>query len=223
MNVSREASGAGRSPASASRASDEGIDRTSARRSRRARRQRLGAHRQERPVRPVVRALLDPAQEQRLLRVGQRQAGFRRRHHVVVVREDPPNELAALRLPWFDDGPAIVERLEGAGGNVEPQLGFAFAGVGSVATEAAIGEEWTDLRGEVYRRGARRRGLRGEDDRAEDRAGERGGARAPANHGSDCPTAVWRCQSRAGRRSPLSDPVFTASSVTSTTARPAAG
>ena len=162
---------------------------------RRALRQLAGSHRQKRPVRPVVRALLDPAQKQRLLGVGQRQAGFGRRHHVVVVREDSPNELAALRVPRLDDGPAIVQGLERAGSNVQPQLLLAFAGVWPVTPEAAVGEEWTDLSGEVYRRGASGSRLSSEDNDGEHTAGDRGGdARAPATHGWDSATPVWRCQ-----------------------------
>ena len=207
MNVSRDASAAGRSPASASRRAMKASIGFGLAAFRRARRRRRGADRLERPVRPVVRAFLDPTPEQRLLGAGQRQVRLGRRHHGRRRRRRgrPAGQLAAIRLARRDDGPPVVERLERAGRQVETQLGFAFAGVGSVATEAAIGQQRTDLGGEVDRRLADGRGLSGEDDDRERRGRHRGADHAPAHHRAilrrasgpvNSRTATFSCGSR---------------------------
>ena len=106
--------------------------------------------RSQRPVRAIVGAFRDPAREQRLLGVRQRQVGFRRRHHVLdVVRRDSPYELALAGVARLDDRPTGAHLLERPFADIEPELRLALRRVGAMTAEAAIRQQGADLAGEV--------------------------------------------------------------------------
>ena len=120
------------------------------RRTRWRRHRRKLVHRDERPVRLVVGPLGDPAAQQRLLGVRQRQVRVGRRHHVVFeVREDAPDELALLRNARLDDRPPVVDVLERPVARIEAQLGLPLRGVGPVTAKAAVRQQRADLEAEV--------------------------------------------------------------------------
>ncbi len=120
-----------------------------------------GVDRDERPVRLVVRAFDDPALQQRLLGLRQRQVRLGRRHHVVFeVRVDPADELAPRRIARLDDRPAVADVLERAFARVEAELGLPLGGVRAVAAETSVGQQRPDLEAEVDARNRRFRRAR---------------------------------------------------------------
>ena len=112
----------------------------------------------KRPVRRIVGAGGDPFRENPLFVVGERYLRVRRRHHEVGIGAgDPGDEFAVVRVARHDRPGAAVEFPQGLVAEVEPQAGLAVALVGAMALEAAVGEDRTDLPGEVgSRRGSRR-------------------------------------------------------------------
>ncbi len=146
--------------------------------------------RDEGPVRLVVRAFDDPALQQRLLRLRQRQVRFGRRHHVVFkVRVDPADELAPRRIARLDDRPAVVDVLERSFASVEAELGLPLGGVRAVAAETSVGQQRPDLEAEVDARNRRFRRARRPQrpaglaaDRHAGEAGERAKQAKPAKN-----------------------------------------
>ena len=94
--------------------------------------------------------LLDPTPQETLLRLVEVEMGLWRRHDVIGIRrEDPLHELRSRRITRFDDPGAILPGLEETLALVEPELGLAGLVIGSVAEEAAIREQRSDLEIEV--------------------------------------------------------------------------
>ena len=124
-------------------------------------------------MRLVVSPFGNPAAQQRFFGVRQRQVRVGRRHHVVFeVREDAANELALLRNTRFDDGPPVVDVLEGAFTRVEAQLGLPLRGVGAVTAKAAVRQQRANLEAEIDPAGRWRGRLAGLGSGGQ--AGERG-------------------------------------------------
>ena len=102
-----------------------------------------------RPVQFVLRALGDPALEQRFLGGIEFLSRVGRRHEIVlIVRRDAPDQFA---LAWLagDDRRGAVEIGQGTFASVEPQIGLALLGVGAVAGEAVVAEQRPDVAREV--------------------------------------------------------------------------
>ena len=169
-----------------------------------------GVDRDEGPVRLVVRAFDDPALQQRLLRLRQRQVRFGRRHHVVFkVRVDPADELAPRRIARLDDRPAVADVLERSFASVEAELGLPLGGVRAVAAETSVGQQRPDLEAEVdtcYRRNRRFRRARRPQrpaglaaDRHAGETGERAKQAKPANNDNQLSWFLFRSALRRRR------------------------
>ena len=114
----------------------------------------------ERPVRPVLGAGLDPFGENPFLISRERHLRVRRRHDEIGIgARDPGDDLAVERMAGHHCAGTAVEFGDRRLTHVEPQAGLAVSLVGSVALEAAIGEDRPDLVGEV-RPGGDRHGRR---------------------------------------------------------------
>jgi len=107
-------------------------------------------------VRLPRRALFDPAAHERDL-VGQELLmGFRRRHDLILILGEHALEEGALVGLALDDGrrfflAALVgARREEARFGVEAEAGLAGAGVRSVAVEAVVGEQGSDVAVELH-------------------------------------------------------------------------
>ena len=75
---------------------------------------------------------------------------FGRRHFFVRVRGgDSPDQLALAGLAGRDNLAAVAVLENAPIGDVEPQVGFACLGVGSVAVEASVRENRPDLSLEI--------------------------------------------------------------------------
>ena len=136
-------------------------------------------------MRLVVSPFGNPAAQQRLFGVRQRQVRVGRRHHVVVeLRKDAANELALLRNTRFDDGPPVVDVLEGPFTRVEAQLGLPLRGVGAVAAKAAVRQQRANLEAEIDPAGRWRGRLAGVG-----RAGQAGERGDRERHGKSDPGA----------------------------------
>ena len=110
--------------------------------------------RDERPVRPVGRPLLDPAPEEVFLGRAQSLAALGRRHEEPLAgRADPPIETALGRLARDDRRPSRLGRLEHRLVAIEPELGLALVLVGSVTLETTVRQDRPDLAVEVDLRG----------------------------------------------------------------------
>ena len=119
------------------------------------------------PVTSPGRALPDPFLEQRELRGRDGLVLLGRRHHVVGVRRfDALDQFALLRLARQDDEVSLAVAL-GVLFVVEPQFSFAAFLIRSVAGDAVLGKDRTDLTAEVDRFGRA--------DGAEQDAKEKGG------------------------------------------------
>jgi hypothetical protein len=104
----------------------------------------------ERPVLAPGRARVEPFLQGLDLRLGELLVGLGGGHEVVgVLGDDPPIELALGALPGDDGGAALVILLPGLEFVVEPEVGLALLGVGSVAGEAGVGEDGEDVAVEV--------------------------------------------------------------------------
>ena len=99
--------------------------------------------RNERPERLPAGALDDPTADP--VDFGRFQGiapGIGRRHADRGVRgSDPPHQFAALWIAGYDREAALAQVDAGAGFGVEPQFGFPFGGVGTVAGKALVGED----------------------------------------------------------------------------------
>ena len=104
----------------------------------------------------ILGAFANPARQQRLLGRGQREMRLRRRHHLVgIAGGDAAHHLALGGIARRDHPEIILQRLERAVARVEPQLRLALCRIGTVTTEAAVGEQRPDLAGEVDLPGGR--------------------------------------------------------------------
>ena len=93
----------------------------------------------------ILRTLLDPGLDLRLVGRRELQMGFWRRHHVVLVgRKDafPDN---ALRQVACHDGRPVLVLARGIFGKVQSQLGLAGFLIGSVATKAVLRKNRADV------------------------------------------------------------------------------
>src|SRR5690606_7584416 len=97
--------------------------------------------RQERPVRLVFRAGLDPLPQALLLFRRERLLCVRRRHDVVRIRrEDPSDQRALAGLAGSDR--ALLDRIVAA---IEPEAGLARGAVRAVTGEAVLGEDGANV------------------------------------------------------------------------------
>ena len=120
--------------------------------------------RDECPVRLVRRPFGDPAGEELHLRLGEpADLGLRRRHHAVGIGgDDAGDEFAGPRIPGHDRPRAALQFRAGLLGDVEPQARLPLGGVGTMAGEAAVGQDRPDVAVERDpRRLPRSRGLGG--------------------------------------------------------------
>ena len=102
-----------------------------------------------RPVQFVLRALGDPALEQRFLGGIEFLSRVGRWHEIIlIVRRDAPDQFA---LAWLagDDRRGAVEIGQGALPSVEPQIGLTLLGVGAVAGKAVVTEQRPNVAIEV--------------------------------------------------------------------------
>lgn len=67
-------------------------------------------------------------------------------HQVILIgSQDAVDEFAFVGFPGHDGGFAGFGGFEGVIAEVESEAAFDFLGVGAVAREAIIGEEWADI------------------------------------------------------------------------------
>lgn len=103
----------------------------------------------EGPVFVVGCAFLDPAVEEVLLGVVEAEFGFEGRHDLVsIVGADEVVEVALLEVAGGDAGVA-AEVGDGVFAGIETEVGFLIFGVGTVAFEAAVGDDGADVAVEV--------------------------------------------------------------------------
>jgi hypothetical protein len=179
MSVSFDASGDGARPVprrSARTNASMGLD--GARRSA-----PVGSVGDEGPVRRPRRALLDPADQRRLLHLGQRQVRVGHRHHHCRVRaQDAPHQLALAGAARHDGASAGGQRGERALLRVQAQPALARPVVGAVAGKALVRQDRADVEVEVHLLGhtrhlRRRRAAR--EAAGKDGGEEQQGRRAP--------------------------------------------
>ena len=129
-------------------------------------------------------AVGDPTLQQIFLGIAELLVRVGRRHrHVGVGRVDPRDEFAGLRV-CRHDRPGTIAVGRGSGEGIEPQIGLPVAGVGPVAGEALVSEDWKDVTVEADRLGGRSGGMRPHGHRqAAGREREGEGADPDAWHG----------------------------------------
>ncbi len=130
------------------------------------------------PVTLVGRALHDPLLQEILLRGGQLLVGLGRRHDLFGVRAcDAGDEGTG---PW--DGRRYGPRADRQVPDVEPQAGFAFALVGTMALQAVFGEDGANVAIEEDFRSGRGRSS-GPKQEAKERCGGAEGGNSSMRHG----------------------------------------
>jgi hypothetical protein len=94
----------------------------------------------------------DPLPQRRNFGICKLAAFIRRRHSQVGIgRSDPPPQFALLRLPG-NNHRAALSLCIGCFRGIQPQIGLALAGVGTVALEAMVGQDRADVSVELDRR-----------------------------------------------------------------------
>lgn len=92
----------------------------------------------------VLGSLFDPADEELLFVFGQWLRMVRRRHAVVVAAGDAGDDFACLGITGSDRAVAVAVR-NGRIADIQPEVGFACAGIGAMTGEAAVREDRPDI------------------------------------------------------------------------------
>ena len=145
ISVARSASGDGFKFLLGEPRQDECVDRHSRGRVLPSERQLRFSRRNERPVRRVLRPLLDPRLDLLLLRLGQFRVRVRRRHDLLLIlARDAQPDLAVRRVARLDPNQTValgVRRLR----HIEPQLSLARLLVEPVTRETVLRQDRPDV------------------------------------------------------------------------------